>query len=302
MPPLPLNLDFAALRTLKLVYDLRSFTAAAAQLEVNQSAVSYTIDKLRKAFDDPLFYRQSGRVMPTQRCDQLAAQATEMLDAFVQMAMPDAFDPATAEATVTIASNYYERQIILPSVIRALRAEAPGLRLHLVTATNKGPNLLKTGKADLLMGPITPTEGEFFCQTLLSDEYSCVVAPDARYCADSFDLAAYLACTHVTVTYGYEWRSRYLRELSDAGHTLNTVVEVPSPAGLGLVIEETDLVATVPTRLAVGLEGRLKRLPCPVPAPFDISLVWTTRLHHSPMHAWIRQKIFKLVRSDPFLR
>ena len=48
------GIDFASLETLRLVYLRMSFTSAAEELRIKQSSVSYTIDRLRRAFDDPL--------------------------------------------------------------------------------------------------------------------------------------------------------------------------------------------------------------------------------------------------------
>ena len=61
------GIDFADLRVLRLVYEYRSFSIAAERLEMNQSAVSYGIDKLRKSFGDPLFVRQGGEALRADR-------------------------------------------------------------------------------------------------------------------------------------------------------------------------------------------------------------------------------------------
>src|SRR5690349_19759651 len=63
--------DIGALRTLVLVYDLRSFSAAAERLNVNQSTISYTVERLRVAFQDPLFVRQGNGVTATEHCAAL---------------------------------------------------------------------------------------------------------------------------------------------------------------------------------------------------------------------------------------
>ena len=110
----PLSLDFATLRTLCLVHDSGSFTAAAEQIGVNQSAISYTIERLRRAFHDPLFVREKGRQIATQRCQQIIAEVRPMLATLDRLARPEAFDPASADQRLTLACNYYERLLIVP--------------------------------------------------------------------------------------------------------------------------------------------------------------------------------------------
>lgn len=291
------NMDLAALRVLVLVHQLRSFTSAAAQLDVNQSAVSYTIEKLRRFFGDPLFFRQGGRVIPTERCDGLVVQAIDLLAQFDRMAAPAVFCPREAEGTVTVACNYYERLLWLPTILRNLQREAPGLRLRLVQATHLGPDLLKSGEADLLMGPIVPEASDYFCRTLVDDRYVCVMDAANPLAQAPLTAADYLAARHVTVSYGADWRSGYMRDLEAEGHALNTIIDVPSPAGIDQLLAGTDLISTIPARLAAQLTGQMVHLPCPFPAPFRISLVWTTRTHHAPMHAWLRKSLVDSVRT-----
>ena len=108
--PSLLAMDFAALRTLRLLYENRSFTETAEVLGVNQSAVSYTIEKLRRAFSDPLFFRQGGRVVPTERCGIIVTSVMRMLDEIEALATPVSFDPAAAEQTVTTGVSARSRR------------------------------------------------------------------------------------------------------------------------------------------------------------------------------------------------
>lgn len=290
---LPMGIDFAALHTLCLVYNLRSFTAAAAELDVNQSAVSYTIDKLRRAFSDPLFFRQGGEVIATKRCETVVKQAAEMLERFEAMVMPTAFDPATADGSVVIACNLYERTILMPTVIRGLRRSAPGLRITIAVAGHRGPDLLKKGSADLLMGPITPDESDFFSRRLLSEHYVCVMDPSRVRLLGKDD---YAAANHVTISFGGDYRSPYIRAVEDDGRKMNEVMRVPSHAALTETIMGTDLIATIPSRLARTMGDKLATVPCPYPSPFDLHMVWTTRARQAPMHSWLRDRILDTAR------
>lgn len=292
-----LNVDFSALKTLTLVYERRSFTAAAEVLNVNQSAVSYTIDKLRKVFGDPLFYRQGGTIVSTARCDAIVESVSGMLEQFQVIAEPETFDPETVEKTVTIACNYYERQILLPSIIAKIRKLAPGIRLKLINATSKGGEQLKGTEADLLLGPLRPDEKDFYCRKLLDEHYVCIMDPANDLACQPLDASRYADCSHVTITYGGTWRSPFLLESAQQGYEMNEVLSVPSPSSLNHVIRGTDLVATVPSRIARAYVGELHVTACPFPAPFEIDLVWTTRTQHAPMYLWLRKLISEHARA-----
>jgi DNA-binding transcriptional LysR family regulator len=292
----PLSTDFAALRVLHLVHDRRSFTLAAEALGTQQSAVSYTIDKLRKVFDDPLFVRQSGGILPTDRCTAIVGITAGLIEDFQALVEPVAFDPAAARQRFVIACNYYERELLVPGIIHAVRAQAPGLRLDFLPSTSEGHSLLLSGAADVLIGPFLRNPAGFYTRALLQERYMCLMDPQHPQAGTSLSLSAYLQLNHITVTYGGQWRSAYLQELDRQGLSLNSVVSIPSPAGIAGIISGSDLVATVPHRLADALGRHLHRVDCPVASTFQIELIWTARQHASPMHKWMRELIAEVAR------
>ncbi len=292
----PYTIDFAALRTLRLVHEKGSFTAAAEVLGTNQSAVSYTIDKLRRALGDPLFVRQGGGIAATDRCTAIIGSTVRLLDEFETLAAPPEFDPARARQTVTIACNYYERVLIAPFVLRRLRTEAPGIRVELINSSAQGRLQLKRAEADILIGPLRPEEEGFYCRNLLDDRYACIADPANPLADAPLTLDAYANARHAVVTYGGTWKSGYLQELEAQRIDLNPVLRLPSPAGIETIVAGTDIVSTIPRRLAATMGASVRILDCPCPAPFEIDLVWTTRTHASPMHVWLRDLIAREVR------
>jgi len=298
MEPTRPNIDVVALRTLQMVHERQSFTATATALDVNQSAVSYTIDKLRKVFGDPLFFRQGGKIVATERCNALVGSIDVILQQFEALLEPEQFDPATADQAVTIACNFYERQIIIPKIICQLRHLAPDIRVSLINSTFEGDEQLKRSEADLLIGPLRPDLQDFFCSKLLDEHYVCVMDPEHELANEPLMLADYVLCPHATISYGGTWRSRYLTELANRQLSLNQILSIPSPACLAETIIGTDLVSTVPSRVAATLKHGLHITDCPIPAPFEVDLVWTTRTHHAPMHIWLRQLISRTVKEQ----
>ncbi|MDX1821214.1 MAG: LysR family transcriptional regulator [Paracoccaceae bacterium] len=284
----PMSVDFAALRVLRLVHDYGSFSRTAEVMGVNQSSVSYTIDRLRRAFGDPLFVRQGAGIVPTDRCDEIVRDAARMVDEFVALSAPRVFDPARAEATMILSCNYYERATLVPAMLRRLRAVAPGVKLRVITSTVRGREQLSRGECDILVGPVQIGDAGFFGRRVLTDHYVCVMAPDNPLGDAPLDVAGFAAAPQAVVTYGGNWRSRYLVEMEAAGLAPNMVLELPSPATLRDILPGTDLIATVPLRTALSFGPGLRIVDCPFPAPFEIDLYWTARTHHAPMHRWLR--------------
>jgi DNA-binding transcriptional LysR family regulator len=287
----PRSLDFQSLNTLVTIYREGSFSAAAAILDINQSTVSYTVARLRKVFGDPLFVRQGAGVVATDRCRDLVVKAAGMLEQFDRMAQPEDFSPQDVRAALTVSCNFYERLIILPHLIRSLRQVAPGLRVSVTQSLSEGGTQLKRNFTDLLLSPITMTEEGIYVRTLFEDEYVCVMDPGHPLTEQPITLDGYVQAKHAMIDYGAGWKSRYQDELEQLGLTIEPVLRIPSPATIDRLILGTDMISTVPSRVAAVFAGNLAVRQSPLPAPFSVKMFWTERTHNSPMHRWFRQQM-----------
>ncbi|TIS10769.1 MAG: LysR family transcriptional regulator, partial [Mesorhizobium sp.] len=99
------QIDLSALQALVMVNDCRSFSEASERLGVNQSTISYSIKRLRKAFNDPMFVRQGNSILSTDKCRQLAQEARDVLERMQALSSLQGFDPATSTGSVTISCN-----------------------------------------------------------------------------------------------------------------------------------------------------------------------------------------------------
>lgn len=285
------TVDFAALRTLRLVHAHGSFSRTAEALGQAQSTVSYTISRLRDVFDDPLFVRQGQGVAATQRCSEIVEQAGDLLDRFEQLVAPRDFDPSVASIEIAISCNFYERVTIIPEVIRLLRREAPGMRLKIISSTVRGKRQLTRSESDILIGPIQIEDAGYFKRSLFTEEYVCIMDPGNPLARVPLGVEAFVQAPQVVVNYGNGFRSRFLTIMEREGFFPNTVMEVPSPASLHLLLSETDMIATVPSRIAKGFGENVAVVPCPFPAKIPIDMFWTARTHSSAPHVWLRTAI-----------
>ena len=287
----PFELDFAALRTLRRVHAHGSFSRAAESLGVTQSTVSYGVARLRRVFGDPLFVRQGGGIVATERCTEIVDQVGVLVDTFEALAAPRAFDPGSARLEVAIACNFYERVTVIPELVQVLRVRAPGIKLNIISSTVRGKEQLRRGESDMLIGPIEIAEAGYFRRALMRDDYVCILDPGNPLAAGGLDRAAFAAAPQVVVNYGGNFRSRFLLEMEAAGMAPNAVMEVPSPANLPVLIVGTDMLATVPRRTAASFGAAVAVVPCPFPGSFGIDLYWTARTHVSAPHVWIRSQL-----------
>ncbi|MCP4315007.1 MAG: LysR family transcriptional regulator [Hyphomicrobiales bacterium] len=290
-----LKVDFAALRTLQYVHDLASFSKAAHRLGQNQSTVSYTVARLRKVFDDPLFVREGNGVAATDRCSDIVAHAAKFLEEFQGVARRRTFDPATAQGSVTISCNHYERMTILPRIIRQLRRLAPGIRLRVLSSSAVGEEQLKRGECDILIGPVQISGEHMYKRKIRTDRYVCIMDRNNPLTEGPFDFEAYQSANHVVVTYVGNWRPFYLDALEARGGMIRRMVELSEYGDLEGYIAETDLISTVPNEIAEMFSDRIVRLPLPFDVPLEVDIYWTMRTHRSAMQKWVRG----LIAAEP---
>ena len=74
---------------------------------------------------------------------------------------------------------------------------------------------------------------------------------------------------------------------------------------MGLVVQETDAIATVPYYLSQVLLVRenLQILPAPLDFPtYDVKQHWHMSCHHKSSHKWFRQTCYELLKSKEDVR
>ena len=290
--------DIGALRTLVLVYDLQSFSAAAERLNVNQSTISYTVERLRGAFRDPLFVRQGNGVVATERCVTLVQWARETIGQIEGLASQEKFDPAVAKGTVTISCNHHERQTLIPQFSARLRATAPHARLVLLDAAGHGNVHLKQNQCDIVLGPVGIVGESFYRRHILTDHYVCVMARANPLARGRLTLSSYCKADHVFITHNGEWQPLYIDVLKAKGIVLEPTVTLPSHDSLERIIPGTNLIAAIPHHLARAMRGGLHITPLPFNVPISIDMYWSARTAKSGLHKWARDLLAEAAKES----
>ena len=285
------GLDIAALDTLRIVHQRGTFSAAAAQMNVRQSSVSYTINRLREAFSDPLFVRQGNRMQPTERCSSILLTVESIIGQLEGAAHPETFDPGSTVASITLSVTFFSRSVVLPYLFRQLRKDAPGLHLDLIDGYAEAGRQLISGSADLALSPVQIEESGVYGKPIMTDDYVCLTDPSNSLAADGMSAEDFVSAPKIKIHYGQRWRPQYHQQAESMGHQINFVVSTPNPEDVRYILPGTDLVVAMPSLIARQFAPDFAVLPCPIPAKAEHNMYWPARLHRSPLHIWVRENV-----------
>ncbi len=292
------GIDLSALQTLVAVQDCASFSEASQRLGVNQSTISYAIKRLRKAFNDPLFVRQGNSIVATDKCEQLAQEARSVIEQMAALSSPLGFDPATAEGSVTVSCNHHERMFLIPDFVRQAQKEAPKATIHIFESAVDGKQQLKQNTCDIVLGPLAIIGDIYYRRRLFTDYYACVMDPAHPLAEGTLTLERYCASRHVAVTHNGRWEALYFAALRTRDTAITPDVTVSSHDILERLIPGSDLVATIPYRLARRLSDKLAMRQFPLDVFIQIDMYWTERTHYSGLHRWARQILAEVAQRN----
>jgi DNA-binding transcriptional LysR family regulator len=290
------GLDGQTLTTFLTVLEETSVSRAADRLGVSQSAVSHTIDKLRKIFDDPLFVRVGRGIEPTAKALALSAPAQSVLDGMKSLTNERNFDPLAEEMEFTVAANDFPTQLIFPKLLKDLSQEGIDLRIRFIPSGIPSANTLRASRYRLLITPTPPDDPNLIKESLVESKMAVFFDPSIRTPPETWE--QYLACEHVEVQFSDTEASIMALPSVDLSNLSRPRITMPNFGTLAAMIIGTDRIATQLDVMKLGLLGDLEVAPLPIETePVDLFLVWHRREHDDPAHRWFRQRIIETANS-----
>ncbi|AWT48718.1 LysR family transcriptional regulator [Psychrobacter sp. YP14] len=297
------DIDVRLLLLFQAIYQQNTISKAAQKLDIGQPAASLGLNKLRQHFDDPLFVRVGNQMQPTQTAQNLFPLVNNALQHI--RAVNDYthhFEPKNSSRRFHISMTDISHMIIVPKLIKYLKQHAPHTKLDISAINSDTPSRMSSGEIDLAIGYIPHLEAGFFQQTFFEQHYSVVVRQDhPRLTQNTLTLEAYQQEQHADVISsgtGHYLLEDHLRRRHIKRHI---AITLPTYLGVGLIIQQTDLVATLPDKLAKLLlqENRLHTLPLPLDIPkYQVKQHWHERMHANPDNQWLRQVCYALFHQD----
>ncbi|MBT0962163.1 LysR family transcriptional regulator [Denitromonas iodatirespirans] len=282
----------------QLLVDGRVSTVAE-NLGLSQPAVSNALRRLRTLLGDELFLRTSRGMEPTPFAQQLAEPvAYAMSTLHSALNQRSSFDPATSERTFSLAMTDIGEVYFMPTLMDALAQHAPRVKISTVrnTATSLREDM-EAGVVDLAIGLLPHLQAGFFQRRLFHTHYVCLYRKDHPVARAPMSMATFSALDHLGVVAAGTGHGEVDALLERAGIERNIRLQVPHFTAVGHILQRTDLIATVPERLAqrcvepFGLA--FSAHPAPLPS-IAIKLFWHAKYHRDPANRWLRQLVFDL--------
>ena len=281
----------------------RNVTRAARRSRLSQPAMSNALARLRRTFDDPLFVRTPEGMKPTPVAESLMAPVCAALDG-LRAALEErpAFDAAASRRQFHLMANDYAEIALLAPMIKELHAKAGGLTLKIDRPRTlfqpPAPSSL-ADSFDLAIGffpDALSLDASLRSELLWEERNVCIARASHPAIRGKLSLRQFAALHHVAVFYKSEGPGVIDILLQQKGYARRSVVLVPHFASVAFMVGASDLIATVPERLALEFNKKLNLQVLPVPVaipPFRLVMLWHERNHTDPAHTWLRNLVLE---------
>jgi DNA-binding transcriptional LysR family regulator len=247
------NITVRQLRAFVMVAHERSFTKAAARLNVTQSALTTSIKVLEGELGLRLFDRTTRVVEPTVYGERFAAVAERILED-----MGGALDDLRSHAErqhglVVIAATATVINYLMVPALSHLSEQYPGIRVRLIEELTDGAiKRLRSAEIDLALTTLERSETDVDAMPILRDRFELVCSPHHPLAKARTPLKWSVFSQQESV--GLSWQSG-IRSLLDRHHLGQKAVrdmryEVSSVAGLKSMVENNLGIAAVPGLMA----------------------------------------------------
>jgi len=297
------DLDFNLLRAFDALLREKHVTRAADRLEVSQSTMSVSLAKLRDLLGDELLMRSGAGWMPTELALLLWPRVQDAIAAIERVIEPARFDPASANHTFRLIVIDYIDLLMMPIVMHRIRTEAPGVKVHVLqTNPHHFGELMAAGEVDLALTYFPNAPDYLKGRKLFSDRFLGLAARGHPVLGQPLDVADFCALPHVTIEPAAAQIYNVQIDAALEPHGLRRRVQMVKPSFLALpfMLENSDMVACIPARLA----RRMMRMAAvevfdiPLDLPlFDVRMLWHPRTQHSPAHEWLREVMLDCARQ-----
>lgn len=295
------QLDLNLLLVFDALMQERNLTQAAMRLHLSQSTVSNALARLRQQLGQPLFQRTARGMVPTAQAQALYVPVRQALQLLRHGLGPQEHMDLDAELMFRVSMNDYGQAIFLPGLLAHLQTRAP----HLVLSVQNDDaqtlaKRLQTGELDLAIDYLHLSDDDLRYQPLLLEELAVITRADHPVCQTGLTASQYRDCQHIALPQRAGRGSPLEIVLGSAKLHRKIPLYVPNYLAIPALVAQSDMLGTVPRRLAehFAQQYALQIFPLPLPIPpVQVSLIWHKQQDAAVNLTWLREQITLFCRS-----
>jgi DNA-binding transcriptional LysR family regulator len=292
------SIDLNLLVVFEALMEERNVTRAARRVGLSQPAMSNALTRLRRTFDDPLLVRTPSGMKPTPAAQLLIEPVrAALLQLRAALEEKPAFDARASKRAFRFLASDYVEVVLLSPLAKRLRREAPmsSIRVHRPTNVFQPPSPASLADSfDLAVGffpDALSLDASIRSEVLFEEDNVCIASRDHSSIKGKISIRQYAAASHVAVFYKSEGPGVIDTLLAQKGLARRVAVQSPHFSSVPFLVSGSDLIATVPRRLAQRFAKSLGLQVLAVPfamPPFRLTMLWHQRMDADPAHTWMR--------------
>lgn len=282
------KIDIKQLRIIQGLLQERNLSRVAAQMGLTQQAISEQLRKLRIIFNDHLFVRSSNGVVPTSLAEEMEDKINTILNEVEGLFSDKNFSAEKLSGTFIISATDYAVKAVLPSLTSAIRSAAPNLKLIIRDFESDNLyNLLASSEIDLALTFSAFVPDKCHSLLLFREQHICVASRHSPLIAQPLQLSDIASQPQLIVSPSRaNLKGSHDSWFAQQGLKRNIVMSVPSFAAAADIVEQSDTIAFLPSRLLPNEKVAPLQLDI-TPPSFEVIAAWHSRSNHSPVHKWI---------------
>lgn len=192
------QMDLNLFKVFEALYEESSASRAALRLGVTQSAVSASLGRLRKIFNDHLFIRTGHGLSPTRRAEEMKPVVSDALQSCRQSLSLACFSGEVYQGRTLAIGWSDDYEIALGrAVIDQVSQSTPGIRLLFKQSHSKvAAEMLLNREVDLVVSPVLANSAALKYEVLGAGDYACLT----RSSSPALSLENYLQRPHLLVS------------------------------------------------------------------------------------------------------
>jgi DNA-binding transcriptional LysR family regulator len=298
------DIDTRLLRAFAVLMAERSVSRAAERLGMSQPATSHALARLRTLFADPLLLRSRAGMIPTNRAVELERGVRALLDGYEALVKPaGSFDPASSRRSFVLTAPEHAEHLLMPVLLRRLRAEAPGVRIDVHTPDpERAYEMLESGQVDLRIAWLLKPMLSLRSLQLFQDRMVYIADKRHPSIKGKLTLTQFLTLPHIR-TFGASRNTtnRVIDEALDrAGKKLSMTFQLQNFMTVPSALAGTDIIAAVARGLAVRFAQQypLQVLEPPLKLPrIRYAAYWHERNQNDAGHRWLRTAVLQAAQQ-----